>query len=187
MAEKTYFIDEIIEHMPDDRQLYSTVIGPCRRRLIKSESLIYLTSTVNPGHFETVTLTGHGREDNVGECVLFPSKEIRNWDKWAVVLVRTGDLVMMDDGTVVRFDPCQHLFEKVRRFASQKEYADQKLNVEYKFEPFMQILARHRDSDKWIPKFFGFEDDHGRRYATDGFVYSYMIPYLGNEDKYMKT
>ena len=80
---------EIIRFMPVDRSLYTVTHG---------KALIYELT----GHFihlrtiqgqVDVKLGQDGKQFEDGECVLFPSKTVRDWTKWQAI-IRKGDFVV---------------------------------------------------------------------------------------------
>ena len=84
-------VGNILKSYPKETELYSPICGKC-----------YLEN-VNPNYIEVVTPTGEGFSFNydgtycvLGEIMLFPSKENKNWSKIAQKIC-DGDVVVAED------------------------------------------------------------------------------------------
>lgn len=91
-------IAEILKHCPKGTKLYSTVHGEVTLRKVYDECSypypIYID--ISTSH-ESFTKEGRLYEDK-GECVLFPSKNQKDWNKFRIP-VRKGDIMMHIDGS----------------------------------------------------------------------------------------
>lgn len=97
--EQELIIAEILRNKPQGIKLYSPIFGNCTFCYVKDESSDICVrrpyNEVSYFNFDGVYHTG-------GECLLFPSKEMRDWSKFAW---KRGDvLVSNDGGTEVIFD-----------------------------------------------------------------------------------
>lgn len=93
-------IAEILKHCPKGTKLYSTVHGEVTLHKVYDECTlpypIYIDTIDTMGH-ESLTKEGHLYE-NKGECVLFPSKNQKNWNNFRIP-VKKGDIMMHIDGS----------------------------------------------------------------------------------------
>lgn len=91
-------IAEILKYCPKGTKLYSTIFGEVTFDEIDIHST-YSIVVYRFNHSKTsFNKEGYYMEDCPGsECVLFPSKEQRNWNKFRIPF-KTGDIVMTVDG-----------------------------------------------------------------------------------------
>ena len=119
-------VKKILQNCPDGRELYSVVYGKCQ---VVKQTFSILIPVKYKGYLGEEAI-GYFHEDGAyfegGECCIFPSKEERDWNNWAV-LVQVGDIVKMKDGTLRQFVKCFDC-QKIERWATKaecKEYARQ--------------------------------------------------------------
>lgn len=95
----------ILRHWPKGTKLYSTIFGEVTLDKVDMHD-IYPIVVCKFNHVKTsFDKEGHYLEDYPGaECVLFPSKEQRDWEKFRLP-VKKGDIMMTED----KFKP----FDKV--------------------------------------------------------------------------
>lgn len=87
----------ILKHCPEGTKLYSPVYGEVVLDSVQSKSIYTLVKT-NNGATLVVEFTRFGRlhyEFSNSECVLFPSKDQRDWDKFRIP-TRKGDVIMFN-------------------------------------------------------------------------------------------
>lgn len=91
-------IVEILRHCPKGTKLYSTVFGEVTLDEVDIHT-IYPIVVRRFNHLKTsFDKEGHYLEDYPGaECVLFPSKEQRDWEKFRIPF-KVGDIVMTVGG-----------------------------------------------------------------------------------------
>ena len=89
-------IAEILKYCPKGTKLYSTAFGEVE--LIDTSSLAN-TILVQNNHDTPFTFYSDGSYTLDGECILFPSKDQRDWSKFRLPLKR-GDIMMKADGTI---------------------------------------------------------------------------------------
>lgn len=85
-------IAEILKDCPEGTKLWSPICGDCTLREVKL-SLTYpimITSVLGTDSF---TEEGRYLSDKAGECLLFPSKENRDWTKFHQNNYKPGDFV----------------------------------------------------------------------------------------------
>lgn len=97
-------IVEILNDKPQGTKLYSSACGKCKLEEVddKSFKISFYNSKFGFMNGGEGYLDKNGKLYDDGECVVFPSKEMRNWSKFAW---KKGDvLVSNDGGTEVIFD-----------------------------------------------------------------------------------
>ena len=73
---------EILKDCPKGTKLYSTVFGEVEFEDIKDNSTYPIIVSKGINNFDSFTADGKVYKDLDGECVLFPSKEERDWSKF---------------------------------------------------------------------------------------------------------
>ena len=139
--EQELIIAEILRNKPQGIKLYSPIFGNCTFCYVKDESSDICVrrpyNEVSYFNFDGVYHTG-------GECLLFPSKEMRDWSKFAW---KRGDvLVSNDGGTEVIFDKWYD--DTYTNFYS-KHYlnSEDENNIKYN-EAFLCTTERYSLEDK---------------------------------------
>lgn len=96
--EKELNISEILKDKPQGIRLYSPIFGDCTFNFIQGVTdAICVTANDNREFFDY-----KGLYSTLGECLLFPSKLMRNWRKFSW---KKGDILVSNDGgTEVIFD-----------------------------------------------------------------------------------
>ena len=87
----------ILKHCPEGTKLYSPIYGEVVLDSVQSK-YIYTLAKTNNGSTLVVEFTRLGRlhyEFSNSECVLFPSKDQRDWDKFRVP-TKKGDVIMFN-------------------------------------------------------------------------------------------
>lgn len=87
----------ILKHCPEGTKLYSPVYGEVVLDSVQSKS-IYTLAKTNNGATLVVEFTPLGRlhyEFSNSECVLFPSKDQRDWNKFRIP-TKKGDVIMFN-------------------------------------------------------------------------------------------
>lgn len=87
----------ILKHCPEGTKLYSPIYGEVVLDNVQSKS-IYTLAKTNNGATLVVEFTPLGRlyhEFSNSECVLFPSKDQRDWDKFRIP-TKKGDIIMFN-------------------------------------------------------------------------------------------
>lgn len=97
-------IATILKNKPKGTKLYSTIHGKCTFEAITDEifKIHFCTSKFGLMQAGECTLIKFGNMFDDGECVIFPSKEMRDWSKFQW---EKGDVLISNDGgTEVIFD-----------------------------------------------------------------------------------
>lgn len=113
-------IAEILKNKPRGTKLYSMIHGKCSFEAVTDEifKINFCTSKFGLTHFGECTLIKFGNMFDGGECIIFPSEEMRDWSRFAW---KRGDILASNDGeTMVIFDKwyddtytsfyCKHYF-----------------------------------------------------------------------------
>ena len=141
--EQKLIIAEILKHKPQGIKLYSPIFGDCTFCYVKDESSDICVrrpyNEVNYFNFDGVYHTG-------GECLLFPSNEMRDWSKFAW---QNGDVLISNDGGT------EVIFDKWYDDTYTSFYCKHYLNSEDKnkivyYEEFLCTTERYSLEDKDI-------------------------------------
>ena len=113
-------IAEILKNKPRGTKLYSMIHGKCSFEAVTDEifKINFCTSKFGLTHFGECTLIKFGNMFDGGECIIFPSEEMRDWSRFAW---KRGDILTSnDEETMVNFDKwyddtytsfyCRHYF-----------------------------------------------------------------------------
>ena len=93
-------IAEILRNKPQGVKLYSPIFGDCTYCYVREDTNdICVKRPYNVMSF----FNFEGLYNTAGECLLFPSKEMRNWSKFAW---KKGDVLVSNDGK------CKVIFER---------------------------------------------------------------------------
>lgn len=92
-------IAKILKDKPQGTKLYSSACGKCELKEAddKSFKVSFYSSKFGFMNGGEGTFDKNGNLYDDGECVVFPSKEMRNWSKFAW---KKGDILVHTDGTV---------------------------------------------------------------------------------------
>ena len=90
-------IAEILKDKPQGTKLYSSACGKCELKEAddKSFKVSFYSSKFGFMNGGEGTIDKNGNLYDDGECVVFPSKEMRNWSKFAW---KKGDVLVSNDG-----------------------------------------------------------------------------------------
>lgn len=229
-------IAKILKHCPKGTELYSLLEGNVTLMGI-DDSESYPIKTCKGGTtlslFTKDGLYFKHRPD--GECLLFPSKEQRDWNKFRLP-IKNGDIMMLPDGTrpfiatgtttvvngveTVKYHcgldtegvliisdegggwtssfyiPASagakiKLFEAMDKngISFDGEKLIEKTEVKSKskkheFKPFEKVLVKDRENGTWKCNFFSHMEEINSKkfYACCSGIWSYVIPYKGNEN-----
>ena len=145
MEEKINIV-EILKDKPRGIKLYSMIHGKCSFEAVTDEifKINFCTSKFGLTQSGECTLIKFGNMFDGGECIIFPSKEMRDWSKFAW---KKGDvLVSNDGGTEVIFDKWYD--DTYTNFYS-KHYlnSEDENNIKYN-EAFLCTTERYSLEDK---------------------------------------
>ena len=94
-------IAEILKYCPEGTKLYSLVDGEVTLRRVEDSEYAQYPIEVNTNIYRSNSYTKDGLfyDNSFGKCVLFPSKDQRDWSKFRIP-VKKGDIMMQIDGTL---------------------------------------------------------------------------------------
>lgn len=134
-------IAEILKDKPKGIRLYSPIFGECAFSFVREETDEICVKKHNG---EKVFFNSKGLYNILGECLLFPSKEMRDWRKFAW---KKGDVLISNDyGTEVIFynwydDTYTNFYGKHRLDSENKN------NIKYN-DAFLCTTGRYSLEDK---------------------------------------
>ncbi len=85
-------IAEILKDKPVELKLYSSTFGYIKFNCVYKNKVYFSSEDTN-----VHSVKSNGKMYDSGECIIFPSKEMRNWNKFAW---KKGDVLMSDNGKV---------------------------------------------------------------------------------------
>ena len=95
---------EILKDCPKGTKLYSTIVGEIEFGFIEDNSIYPIVLILNGGH-EYLTSDGKLFNQFDGECILFPSREQRDWSKFKPKKDRFDPKTLQPyDKVLVRYD-----------------------------------------------------------------------------------
>lgn len=141
-------IAEILKNKPRGTKLYSMIHGKCSSEAVTDEifKINFCTSKFGLTQSGECTLIKFGNMYDGGECIIFPSKEMRDWSKFQW---EKGDVLISNDGGT------EVIFDKWYDNTYTSFYCKHYLNSEDKnkivyYEEFLCTTERYSLEDKDI-------------------------------------
>ena len=207
MKNKELNLAELLKDCPKGTKFYCLVEGEVEFRGIDKDGIDIIGA-----EFNYVPLDHFGRYCGKGECVLFPSKENRDWNNFQVSQIRVpkhqiGDYIKFEGNIdlipiVYKILDIDNRFYKIDAI-NDNEVSTQSLSLfdpilensikvnqfDPKWlKPFDKVLCRHSDKDKWKAHFFSHIDTGNREYPFSAtFDYRYCIPYNADTEHLIGT
>ena len=139
-------IAKILKNKPRGTKLYSMIHGKCSFEAVTDEifKINFCTSKFGLTQSGECTLIKFGNMYDGGECIIFPSKEMRDWGKFSW---KKGDVLISSDGSI------EVIFDKWYDDTYTSFYCKHYLNSEDKnkivyYEEFLCTTARYSLEDK---------------------------------------
>ena len=139
-------IAKILKNKPRGTKLYSMIHGKCSFEAVTDEifKINFCTSKFGLIQSGECTLIKFGNMYDGGECIIFPSKEMRDWSKFSW---KKGDVLISSDGSI------EVIFDKWYDDTYTSFYCKHYLNSEDKnkivyYEEFLCTTARYSLEDK---------------------------------------
>ena len=139
-------IAEILKNKPRGTKLYSMIHGKCSFEAVTDEifKINFCTSKFGLTQSGECTLIKFGNMYDGGECIIFPSKEMRDWEKFSW---KKGDVLISNDGSI------EVIFDKWYDDTYTSFYCKHYLNSEDKnkivyYEEFLCTTVRYSLEDK---------------------------------------
>ena len=192
---------EILKDCPEGTKLYSPALGEVEFVKIVDEDEYYPIRVI--GENGNASFTSQGKLFNIqqGECLLFPSKEQRDWSKFKQLVkpkFKVGDKIVYSFGKHVGASGSYGIISEITddkyiftdcsySFIRNQDSWELVPNKKPKFDPntlktFDRVLVRDGDGYTWQGKLFSHINNTSNiyKYATSGDFYEYCIPY--NDD-----
>lgn len=97
-------LTKILKYCPKGTKLYSTVLGEVSFKQIINGVAFPIIVDCNEELSESFTADGRLLNYVDGECILFPSREMRDWTKFTAPWYNNGKKVRFDPKTLKPFD-----------------------------------------------------------------------------------
>ena len=119
-------IVEILKDKPLGTKLYSSACGKCELKEAEDKSfkVSFYSSKFGFMNGEEGIFDKNGKLYDDGECIIFPSKEMRDWSKFAW---KKGDVLVTEDGSTKAIFEC---FEDDTYLTFKGKYCLQKTNID---------------------------------------------------------
>ncbi|HPX44836.1 MAG TPA: hypothetical protein PK626_00390 [Bacteroidales bacterium] len=178
---------EILKNVPKGTKLYSPIFGECELNVV-SDNFICVSGKHGGYLYKDGTYY-----EGCGECLLFPSKENRDWSTFKIekedfsvgdyVKVKSSDKVYL----IKQIKETGVLVSDIINSSNDFEFPIDKSIISEKvtkfdpkwLKPFDRILVRNEDSTIWIATLFSHIDNKEQSsYVTiDGFLRKFCIPF----------
>jgi hypothetical protein len=175
-------IAEILKNSPVGTKLYSPIFGDVTFKGINSLyiEVLDLRNIVREFYHD-------GRFYMNGECMLFPSRENRDWSKFDVKTIslkfKVGDIIHRSgytDFMVVAIEEDRYRLQNgfCLRFVDQHEWKIAKFDIK-SLKPFDKVLVRDDDKSEWYCEFYSHYRNNTShyKYACTSSAFYQCIPY----------
>ena len=134
-------IAEILKDKPKGIRLYSPIFGECAFSFVREETD---DICVNQHNGEKAFFNSKGLYNILGECLLFPSKEMRDWRKFAW---KKGDVLVSNDycTEVIFYDWYDDTYTNF--YGKHRLDSENKNNIKYN-DAFLCTTGRYSIEDK---------------------------------------
>ena len=134
-------ISEILKDKPNGIRLYSPIFGECAFSFVQEETDDICVKQHNG---EKAFFNSKGLKNILGECLLFPSKEMRDWHKFAW---KKGDVLVSNnyDKEVIFYDWYDDTYTNF--YGKHLLYSEDKNNIKYN-DVFICITGKYTLEDK---------------------------------------
>lgn len=134
-------ISEILKDKPKGIRLYSPIFGECAFSFVREETD---DICVNQHNGEKAFFNYKGLYNILGECLLFPSKEMRDWRKFAW---KKGDVLISNNycKEVIFYDWYDDTYTNF--YGKHLLYSEDKNNIKYN-DAFICITGKYTLEDK---------------------------------------
>lgn len=189
--EKDLNLVELLKDVPEGTKLYSLIFGKCKLVEVRDNKIIVASDA--KGYYSFYE-NGNIYKD-CGECLLFPSKNNRDWATFKtefkimdhVKSKETGEVFLLIDkekvgGFWAKRIPCS--VQNPKTYIPMHRFVNHEYEKIFKFdpkllEPFSMVLVRNENSVIWVASLFSHIDNKEQNpyVTTDGFFRKFCIPY----------
>lgn len=197
---------ELLKDCPIGTKFYCTVIGEVEFRGLDKDGIDIIDA-----EFNYVPLDHFGRYCGKGECVLFPSKENRDWNNFQVSQIRVlkyqiGDYIIFKGNDnliplVYKILDIDNKFYKIEAINDPKKYTqslslfDPILENSIKvnqfdpkwLKPFDRVLVRDKNMFQWRISYFNSLEDTEPFFNCINGTYYQCIPYNAETEHLLRT
>lgn len=191
-------IAEILENCPKGMKLYSALLGEVEFDRVDFTDQYSISVTTDSGNKQMFTSNGTYYDVKDAECLLFPSKDNRDWSTFKTPNqeFKEGDFVHRELNSRQKWISIHFATEEKKQLflkaLDERGYVwdEKKLELrkkKYEFKPFERVLVREDDSHSWIADIYSHRHPNRDVYICVGGVWPCCIPYEGNEHLYSTT
>lgn len=139
---------EILKDCPKGTKLYSTIFGEIEFGFIEDNSIYPIVLILNGG-YEYLTSDGKLFNQFDGECILFPSKENRDWSKFKPTYeFKDGDIVATNTGNWIGITTGGHAHSYIPTYCVLSHNREVKLYFGRKEQWGFSRLATEEEKQK---------------------------------------
>ena len=143
-------ITKILQQKPIKCNLWSPLVGECYFDRILPNNRINVRFLDCDGYYKEISFSEDGRYFDSGECLLFPSEEMKDWDKYTWKkydsLTNNNKIVIFDqfyNNNYIRFLDKEGNIHKTEDF-----------HKSHIFKPYDKVLVRDEDFQTWNANLF---------------------------------
>lgn len=180
---------ELLKDVPEGTKLYSPICGDCKLIKVHTDSIIVVSADCLRTMFNI-----DGTFQEGGECLLFPSKDNRDWSMFKVEKdgFKVGDYVKeKDSDNVFKIKEQDNYLVTLTTILADSSEIERTISTAIldryekveKFDPkwlkpFDRVLVRDSLEETWDASFFSCLTDGGYPYSTiNRCIYEFCIPY----------
>lgn len=189
---------ELLKDCPKGTKFYTPICGEVELVVI-DDNLINTTNNIYNCFF---TKEGYYSTKGTPECLLFPSKDQRDWNVWKEeqnqdkeINLKIGDYINFENESEtykivniideeIYYTPLSLVYDISYTFTLNKTPIILKRYPIQKFNPFDRVLVRNSSSMKWTTALFSHYENSTYKFAANGRYYEQCIPY-NFETKYL--
>lgn len=178
-------INIINSHKPIKCDLWSPLVGICYLDRILPNNRINVKFYDCDGHCKEISFSEEGKYFECGKCVLFPSRYMKDWNKYAW---KKGDLVTDGESSPIKFEK---FINFTYTYFEDTNGEQHKTNDFYKlnnqeFQPYDKVLVRDNNDEDWNANLFSHytKDNNEYPFACINDYYKQCIPF---DEKYLGT
>lgn len=182
---------ELLKDCPKGTKLYSPICGAVELVATLSPVYDYQIKTTANHNYYYFTREGYYETSGTPECVLFPSKDQRDWNVWKAEQNKNKNPFKVGDYVIYR-NNLIHIITRIidnnnvvanfinSTISTRLGTADlnkiDKYPIEH-FKSFSPVLVRNSSSTKWTASYFSHYENPTHKFAANGRYYEQCVPY----------